>query len=107
MKHMEHRVMYTHAVPSFCVEYRNTIEVELIKIFFPATACKQNEKSCDNIIICVCTTGMAQPVSLHALHMPVALLLPLDSCPNSSWVVTLLFSSVYCKILRNTILTIP
>jgi len=42
---MEHHLQYMHAVPSFCVEHRNTIEVELIKIFFPATACKQNESS--------------------------------------------------------------
>ena len=44
---MEHHLQYMHAVPSFCVEHRNTIEVKLIKIFLPAIACKQNEKSCD------------------------------------------------------------
>jgi len=65
MKHMEHHVMYMHAVPSFCVEYRNTIEVELIKIFFPATACKQNESPVI-ILLYVCVLQVWPLVSKSA-----------------------------------------
>jgi len=81
MKHVEHHVMYMHAVPSFCVEHRNTIEVELIKIFFPATACKQSYNVSPVIILCVCTTGMAQP-GLKVCHWYSAsvLLMVLSPC---------------------------
>jgi len=76
---MEHHLQYMHAVPSFCVEHRNTIEVELIEIFFPAIACKQNEKSL------------------------------LDSCPNSSWFVASAVHYCFKCALQNpnTIQTIP
>jgi len=44
-----------------------------------------------------------------ALHMPVALLVPLDSCPNSSWFVASAVHYCFNSALQNphTIQTIP
>jgi len=44
-----------------------------------------------------------------ALHMPVALLVPLDSCPNSSWFVASAVHYRFNSALQNphTIQTIP